>query len=202
MAADLVGYRSDCCWYCGKLRKRTSSLPQPRHTTMNTWRAMGAGPQAYRARIPKIKGARKMKRSRRLSAVAVLGLAIGAGAGAATAPTPASGAVTTSAARTDDGGAPPSVPLPDNTFSCPFADLSGDAFTDEVNADNIHIRNSPDGSWLYSIPKGHEFESSWSADGFQFGCISPVTGGQKWVLGWDVSNNHHVGWVGLDYLSP
>jgi hypothetical protein len=94
------------------------------------------------------------------------------------------------------------VPTPDNTFSCPLNWLSGDAFTDEVNADNIHIRNNPDGSWLYSIPKGHEFESSWSAMGFQFGCISPVMGGQKWVLGWDVSNNRHVGWVGLNYLSP
>jgi len=141
-----------------------------------------------------------MKRSRLLSAVAVLGMAIGAAA--ATAPASAAGAVTGSAARSASAGAQPAVPIAANTFSCPFADLHGGPFTDEVNADNIHIRNNPDGSWLYSIPRGHEFESSWSAMGFQFGCISPVIGGQKWVLGWDVSNNDHVGWVGLDYLSP
>jgi hypothetical protein len=150
--------------------------------------------------MPKIKGIRKMKRSRLLGAVAVLGMAIGAAA--ATAPAPAAGAVTRSAARTVSAGAPPAVPIQGNTFSCPLQWLHGGPFTDEVNADNIHIRNNPDGSWLYSIPKGHEFESSWSAMGFQFGCISPVMGGQKWVLGWDVSNNKHVGWVGLDYLSP
>ena len=150
--------------------------------------------------MPKIEGIRTMKRSRLLSAVAVLGVAIGAAA--AVAPVPANAATAISAARAVRTSAPPSVSILDNTFSCPIAWLSGDAFTDEVNADNIHIRNNPDGSWLYSIPRGHEFESSWSDDGFEFGCISPVMGGQRWVLGWDVSNNRHVGWVGLDYLSP
>jgi len=137
-----------------------------------------------------------MKRFRMTAAMMLL--VLGAAAGTASA----AGAGTTPTARTAGAGAPPALPVPDDTFSCPLNWLSGDAFTDEVNADNIHIRNNPDGSWLYSIPKGHEFESSWSADGFQFGCISPVTGGQKWVLGWDVSNNNHVGWVGLNYLSP
>jgi hypothetical protein len=139
-----------------------------------------------------------MNRIRLLSTVAVLGMAIGTAAGTA----PGAGAVASSAARTVSAAASPAVPIPDNTFSCPLSWLHGGPFTDEVNADNIHIRNNPDGSWLYSIPRGEGFESLWYADGFKFGCISPVIGGQKWVLGWDVSNNHHVGWVGLNYLSP
>lgn len=92
---------------------------------------------------------------------------------------------------------------PDATFSCPINWLSGSPVTFTVKTTGIHIRNNPapNATILYSIAKGASFRSSWSYDGFSFSCISPSMGGQRWVLGWDVSNNSHVGWVGRNYLN-
>src|SRR5436190_23100821 len=91
---------------------------------------------------------------------------------------------------------------PDVAFSCPTNWLSGSPVTFTVKTTGIHIRNNPapNATILYPIAKGASFRSSWSADGFSFACISPSMGGQRWVLGWDVSNNNHVGWVGRNYL--
>lgn len=93
---------------------------------------------------------------------------------------------------------------PDFNFSCPRAWLTGSPITYTVNTTGIHIRMTPasNGTVLYSIAKGASFRSSWQVDTFSWHCISPTKiDGQQWVLGWDVSNNKHTGWVGKNYLS-
>lgn len=75
-----------------------------------------------------------------------------------------------------------------------------------VNADNIHIRSTPDGAIAYSIAKGAHFDSNWyeSNCGGISGHFLLVTveqyGGQQWVHGWAHANSSHVGWVGGAYL--
>ncbi len=100
-------------------------------------------------------------------------------------------------------GALQDVTSPDYNFSCPISWLTGSPITYTVKTTGIHIRMTPasNGTVLYSIAKGASFRSSWSYLGFNYHCISPSIDGQQWVLGWDVSNNKHVGWVGRNYLN-
>ncbi|HEY2266852.1 MAG TPA: hypothetical protein VGI96_29815 [Streptosporangiaceae bacterium] len=102
------------------------------------------------------------------------------------------------------GLAAPVMAAPDTAFSCPTNDqFSGPPTTFTVKTTGIHIRKTPapNGTVLYSIAKGASFRSSWSADGMSFDCISKPVDGKQYILGWDVSNNNHVGWVGRSYLS-
>jgi hypothetical protein len=149
-----------------------------------------------------------MRKNRLLITVAALGSAATIAAMAAPAiATPATAAIATSAvvraAAHGTPGAVQDVTNPDFNFSCPIDWLSGSPVTYTVKTTGIHIRNNPapNATILYSIAKGASFRSSWNYDGINFGCISPSMGGQQWVLGWDVSNNKHVGWVGRNYLT-
>jgi hypothetical protein len=75
-----------------------------------------------------------------------------------------------------------------------------------VNASNIHIRATPDGTILYSIAKGALVDSIWHAT------CSGVTSyyelytedqiaGQQWLHGWSNAIPSHVGWIGGAYLT-
>lgn len=137
-----------------------------------------------------------MRKNRLLVTVAALGSA--ASIAGLAAPALAAPATTAIAAR-----AVQDVANPDVISGCPNTNWLVSPHTYTVKATGIHIRNSPapNGTILFSIAKGASFRTDWPDHGFDFGCISPPMGGQKWVLGWDVSNNKHVGWIGINYLS-
>jgi hypothetical protein len=109
------------------------------------------------------------------------------------------------AAPATTSGAVQKAVNPDTAFSCPTNDdfISGPPTTFTVKTTGIHIRKTPapNGTVLYSIAKGASFRSSWKYEGTSFTCISKPVDGMQYVLGWDVSNNSHTGWVGLSYLS-
>jgi hypothetical protein len=96
-----------------------------------------------------------------------------------------------------------------NTFiACPGTlDEVGPAHTYHVDANNISIRNAPDGKTiLWAISNTAAFESSFQDSfGFYDRCVSsvitgPPDSGIQWVLGWSVAHTGHEGWVGLKYL--
>jgi hypothetical protein len=138
-------------------------------------------------------GWNSMRKNRLIITVAALGSA--ASIAGMAAPAMAAPATTAIAAR--------AVTNPDVISGCPNNNWLTSPGTYTVKTTGIHIRNSPasNGTILFSIAKGASFKTSWAFDGIAFGCISPSMGGTQWVLGWDVSNNKHVGWVGLKYLS-
>lgn len=108
--------------------------------------------------------------------------------------------------RTAEHGTPGALQdeaSPDFNFSCPTNWLHGSPITYTVKTTGIHIRQTPasNGTVLYSIAKGASFRSKWTVEITSWHCISPPIDGQQWVLGWDVSNNNHTGWVGKNYLN-
>ena len=83
---------------------------------------------------------------------------------------------------------------PDYNFSCPGSYQIGAPFIKVVNASGIHIWSNDathNPKLLYSIAKGHHFESSWSSYGKTSDCESPLESGngptQHWILGSDTS---------------
>lgn len=96
--------------------------------------------------------------------------------------------------------------------SGPFCPTTNDEYVPgqkyHVNADNIHIRNAPDGNTiLYAISKTAVFISTFpGSQGETVRCISdvktgPPDSGIRWVYGWSQAHTDHIGWVGLPYLS-
>jgi hypothetical protein len=71
-----------------------------------------------------------------------------------------------------------------------------------VNATDIHIRETPDGSIEASIGEGRWFDDAWDINGVgPYHCITGGdVGGQQWVLGYPNYNSNIEGYVGLDYL--
>lgn len=110
-----------------------------------------------------------------------------------------------------DALAPHKFLSPDINFSCPTSFYHGGPFSKVVNATGIHIWSNIPGQSpkvLYGIAKGATFKSSWiTSTGTSVGCESPIESAngsvpaQHWVLGWDVSDPSHTGWVGLKYLN-
>jgi hypothetical protein len=135
-----------------------------------------------------------MRKNRLLITVAALGSAASiAGMAAPAMAAPATTAIAVQSATN-----------PDVITGCPNNKWLTTPHTYSVKTTGIHIRNSPapNGTILFSIAKGASFRTDWPFNGLDSGCISPPVGGIEWVLGWDVSNNKHVGWVGLKYLNP
>jgi hypothetical protein len=108
------------------------------------------------------------------------------------------------AAPATTSGAVQKAVNPDIAFSCPTNDYySGPPTTFTVKTTGIHIRKTPapNGTVLYSIAKGASFRSLWNYENATFDCLSKPVDGMVYVLGWDVSNRNHTGWVGRSYLS-
>jgi hypothetical protein len=63
-----------------------------------------------------------------------------------------------------------------------------------VNADNIHIRNAPNGLDIFNISRTAFFDS------FPL-CYSSNVAGQHWVFGFSNAHTGHIGWVGCEYLT-
>jgi hypothetical protein len=73
--------------------------------------------------------------------------------------------------------------------------------TFNVNADGIHIKNSPDGTNVDSISKTALFDSGADDTFSEPFCYSSEVAGQNWVLGFANAHPGHYGWVGCEYLS-
>jgi hypothetical protein len=143
---------------------------------------------------------------------AVLGACPVIGLAAVTAPAMAAPAAAGATARPAAPGnvrALQKMLSPDYNFSCPVSYRIPNTLNDVVNATGIHIWSNDathNPKLLYSIAKGHHFESSWVvAPNDNVGCQSPLESGngpaQHWILGWDTSDTSHTGWVGLKYLN-
>jgi hypothetical protein len=144
-----------------------------------------------------------MKKRRLLAA----GLPLGTLAILAVAAAPAASAATHPAAHVTIFAGQDMI-SPNTFISCPGTnDEYSPNQTYHVDADNISIRNAPDGNTiLWAISKTAAFESSFpDSFGQNVRCISgvitgPPNSGIRWVLGWSVAHPDHEGWVGLKYL--
>jgi hypothetical protein len=92
---------------------------------------------------------------------------------------------------------PAAMAAPDFAQGCSAPGLK---FT--VAQDNIHIRASPNGVFLYSIAKGQTFYTT-SSDSNQRGAVCVTIkkfNGTYWDYGENASYPAEQGWVGVNYM--
>jgi hypothetical protein len=73
-----------------------------------------------------------------------------------------------------------------------------------VIANRIHIRNAPDGSWLYPIQKNRWWDDNFTLSGHKgtFNCVSDSPrGDQYWYPGFANYKPSERGWIGGEYLN-
>ena len=73
-----------------------------------------------------------------------------------------------------------------------------------VNANNVHIRNAPDGSWRYPIQKNRYWDDAFHLGGRKgfYSCQSKFApGGQVWIPGYANYKHSETGWIGANYLN-
>jgi hypothetical protein len=83
--------------------------------------------------------------------------------------------------------------------TCPHAsDLSDGGMKYVVNADGVHIRSTPGGSWVAAIAKGKSFEADWMVGSAAYGCTAPAYS-KSWLIG--ISSSGQLGWVAAGDLT-